>query len=234
MFPRAGSRPLLQVTSVGGKSSSATNQGGKDATFWDAWTLSELPWRAQAPFSNPREYEFPAQRKASPWPQQTASSGRQSRGSTGIPTDITGQEGRRNPRNKEPCCTEVSSQGNRKKTNPKQISIALQCKCIQTPQGTSGSIQPPNEAFLPALLLPLLLPAATDHPQPATVSLGAGVLIPVVGTARGTAGTEGQTPSPPSPQHHHPALSPVELGEHGMELCPNSGGQNPARGTVPS
>lgn len=93
--------------------------------------------------------------------------------STGIPSGgMAGQEGRRNPRNKEPRCTEVSSQGNRKKTNPKQISIALQCKCIQAPQGTSGSIQPPNEGFLPALLLPLLLPGATDHPQAAAVSLG--------------------------------------------------------------
>lgn len=67
----------------------------------------------------------------------------------------------------------MSTQGNRKKTNPKQISITLQCKCIQAPQGTSGSIQPPNEGSLPALLLPLPLPGATDHPQAATVSLGA-------------------------------------------------------------
>lgn len=60
VFPRAGSRPLLQVTSVGGKSSNATNQGGTGATFWGGWALSELPWPTQAPFSNPREYELPA------------------------------------------------------------------------------------------------------------------------------------------------------------------------------
>lgn len=54
---------------------------------WDGGTLGELPWLTQALLSNPREYEFPASTEESfslrsllqGWPQQTASSRRQSR-----------------------------------------------------------------------------------------------------------------------------------------------------------
>lgn len=53
----------------------------------------------------------------------------------------------------------------KKKSTPNQISIDLQCKCIQAPQGTSGCSQTPNEGFLRARLLPLLLPEGHRRPH---------------------------------------------------------------------
>lgn len=93
-----------------------------------------------------------------------------------------------------------------------------------------------RDSCLPCCCLCFYLGLLITHNQPGG-QLCAEVLAPMVGTARGTAGTERQTPSPPSlppfgregaAQHHRPALNAAELGELCIGSAPNSGGQNPA------
>lgn len=121
--------------------------------------------------------------------------------------------GRRKQPNKELCYIEVSFQGKKKKQHPNQISIDLQCKCIQDPQGSSGCSQTPNKVSPPSLPQ-----APGQRPQPSTAAhhpstAGLGELsissAPVLGgtnsqpvgwcSADGTRGRAGMLQLDPSP-----------------------------------